>query len=341
MQTMKKNKILYLGAQSGTSLHRAEAIKRTGHDVDHIDLRKLLPRSPWINRIIYYLGGQYLTFLFYHNLSALLDNKSYDICWVDSGKLISPKVMNLLKVKARKVVNYNIDDPFGGRDKASFNAYLQSLYLYDLVVVVRDENIVEAKAMGAENVLRVYRTADEKVHQNMNLSKSEYENLATEVLFAGTWFPERCQFMVDLIKRKVPLTIRGNGWHKSPRWHILKPFVKPALEGSDYVKLVQASKVCLGLVSEGNRDQHTTRSSEIPAIGSLFCAKRTVEHQKMYIENKEAVFWDDADECADRCLSLLNDEKRRKEIAAAGHCRAINSGYYNEKVVADILNFLS
>src|SRR5208282_6242884 len=108
----------------------------------------------------------------------------------------------------------------------------------------------------------------------------------------------------------------------------------------EYVRAIQCAKICLGLLSKGNRDLHTTRSLEIPAIGSLLLAERTVEHEMLYREDEEAVFWSDADECAEKCFALLADEARIRRIAAAGHARALANGHFNEKVVSMVLNAL-
>ena len=73
----------------------------------------------------------------------------------------------------------------------------------------------------------------------------------------------------------------------------------------DYSKLIQNAKVALCLFSKGNLDTITARSIEIPAIGSLLCAKRTKTHKKVFAENKEAIFFKDAKECVQKCKKLL------------------------------------
>ncbi len=46
----------------------------------------------------------------------------------------------------------------------------------------------------------------------------------------------------------------------------------------------------------------------------------------MYVDGEEAVFFDDADECADRCLELLKEPERIAAIAAAGRRRVLENG---------------
>jgi spore maturation protein CgeB len=209
---------------------------------------------------------------------------------------------------------------------------------YDLNAVVRQENVAEAHALGARNVIRVYRSADELSHAPRPLSAHDHQTWDCDVLFLGTWFPERGPFMLELIRRGVPLTIRGSNWHKAPEWSQLKSYWGGgAIGGDDYAKAIQCAKVNLGLLSKENRDLHTTRSLEIPALASLMCAERTTEHTAMYAEGHEALFWKDAEECAAACNFALADDSRRQAIAHAGHQRVKKNGHYNEMIVASIL----
>ena len=330
--------ILYFGPISGTCLDRANALRRLGHRVEHVDLRQLLHSSPWVDRITWHFGGNLFSPWIIQGLKDRLVGKSYDICYVDGGEWVTPKVIALLRKYTNKVINYNIDDPLGSRDGARYSAYRNSLPDYDLCVVMREENVVEAKNLGAKNVMRVYMSADEIAHTPKILDEKDHVQWDSEVLFLGTWMPERGPLLLDLVRCGIPLTIRGTRWQNAPEWPSLKSFWKGgALTGEDYAKAIQCAKINLGLLSKGNRDLHTTRSMEIPALGGLLCAERTEEHLQMYKEGQEALFWKDADECADMCRYVLADENRRQEIAVAGHQRIIMNGYYNERTLASIL----
>jgi spore maturation protein CgeB len=331
--------ILYLGPVGGTCLDRANALRRLGHQLEHIDLRSFLPKTAWVDRITWHFGGNLFVPLLMRYLTKQLHDKKYDLCYVDSGEWVTPKVIKLLLLHAKKVINYNIDDPLGPRDGGRFKAYRQSLPFYDLNVVVRQENINEAKALGAKKVIRCYMTADELSHAPRLLTEKDHQDWDSEVLFLGTWFPERGPFLLDLIKCGVPLTIRGANWQKAPEWPLLKNHFKGGnIAGDDYAKAIQCAKVNLGMLSKENRDLHTTRSLEIPALGGLLCAERTSEHVAMYAEGKEALFWKDVQECVAMCRLVLADETRRQAIAAAGQQRVKQNGHYNEAILAEILN---
>lgn len=332
--------ILYIGPVSGTCLDRANALRRLGHQVTHLDLRTLLPATVWVDRLLWRLGGHWLSYPLASALSTALKGQRFDLCQVDNGEWVSPAVIRVLRRHCPRVINYNIDDPTGPRDMQRFAAYRRAVPHYDLVAVVREDNLPELQALGARRTLRVWRSADEIEHAPRPLTEQDHARWDCDVLFLGTWMPERGPFLMELIRLGVPLTIRGGNWQKAPEWESLKAHWKGgAIGGDDYAKAIQCAKVNLGLLSKGNRDLHTTRSLEIPALGGLFCAERTSEHMAMYEDGVEAVFWSDAQECARQCLALLEDDARRRLIAERGHARYLKDPYHNESVMRSLLEY--
>jgi spore maturation protein CgeB len=332
-------KILYLGSDHGTSMHRVDALLRLGHSVEILNPAKFLSGVPLAGAVQRYLGGIGLVKRVQCEVMRHLKNASYDLVWVDSGAMVSRALVTELKTIAPRIINYNIDDPYGNRDLNLWRQYKSAVSAYDLVVVVRDENIEEARALNAKRVLRVYRAADEVAHAPRELTPEEKAKWASDVLFVGTAFPERGLFFRDLIRFGVPLSIYGNKWSELKEWEAIKPHWKgPGLEDAySYSTAILAANVSLGLVSKGNRDLHTTRSLEIPSLGGLFCAERTPEHLHLYKEDEEAVFWNSPEECAAKCAALLANDEWRRSIAARGHERYLKNGWTNMKVAEMIL----
>lgn len=332
-------KILYLGDTEGTSRDRARALERLGHEVRHLAPRRLLPPSRWIDRLIWRVGAAVLERWVRAGLARELGDARFDLAYVDNGECITPALVADLRRRCGRVVNYAIDDPFGPRDLRRFSAYRACVPHYDLLVVCRAPNVEEARRRGARHVMLVHRSADELSHAPQPMDAGERKRWAAEVLFLGTWMPERGPFMAELLRRGVPLSIRGGRWEQAPEWPQIRAAWRGGpLHGSDYAHAIQGARISLGLLSRGNRDLHTTRSLEIPALAGLLCAERTSEHLAMYREGLEAVFWRDAAECAERCKALLADEPRRAAIAAAGRRRLAANGHYNEPTLARILD---
>lgn len=236
------------------------------------------------------------------------------------------------------MVLYVNDDPLSRRDGNRWRSLLAAAKHYDLIAVVREQNVAELQALGVPKVLRVWMSYDELAHRPPALTPAERAEWSSEVSFIGTWMPERGPFLVELLRQGVPLSIWGDRWPKAPEWPVLRQAYRgPPLSPTDYTKAVAVSKISLGLLSKGNRDLHTRRSAEIPYIGGLLCAERTSEHAAMYRDGSEAVFWSTAAECAATCHALLADAERRERIRLAGMTRVRQLGMGNEDVCRRIL----
>lgn len=346
---MTKISILYFGDSfsGSTSRQRAEALIRLGHSVNVMDPYKPFQKSLTGLRggLNFRTGYRFLQSEMADWLQNVVDNLSQrpDIIWVDLGELFGTRCMAILKSLSCPIILYNIDDPTGRRDGMRFDSLLKSLASYDLVVAMRNQTRDEFRKLGAKNVMRVFMSYDETVHKPFDSIQEIPENLRSEVVFIGTWmrYEKRDEFMLRLIEKGVPVSIWGNRWQKSPHFERLKQHWRGnALYGRDYVAAIQGSKICLGMLSKGNRDQHTTRSLEVPFAGGLLCAERTAEHQQLYQENSEAVFWKDADECADVCLKLLKDDEAREKIRKQGMLKVRSLKLGHEDVCRQILENL-
>ncbi|WP_413404230.1 MULTISPECIES: glycosyltransferase [unclassified Synechococcus] len=277
--------------------------------------------------------------------SRLADFKtSPDVIWVNSGEYFGSRILKWLRLEYRcKIVLYQNDDPTGFRDGNRFISLLNALPFYDLCVFVRAETTLEALSLGAKQVLRVFPSYDEICHNFdvNNLSQSHEAKLV--VSFVGTLIPneKRDKFLVNLIQAGLPLTLVGNKWSRSSLWPKLKRIYEgSALTGNDYSIALRNAAISLGFLSHGNRDLVTRRSFETPACGGLLCAERTSEHQLLYEDGREAVFWDSEDECILQCKKLLNDKLERDRICNIGneHVRSMGAG--NEDICLHILSVL-
>jgi len=163
------------------------------------------------------------------------------------------------------------------------------------------------------------------------MEKKKYNN---DVIFIGTWMPERGVFFKKLIDMGLNLRIFGGRWEKDKHYQLLRKRITLGhVDDPLYSKLIQCAKIALCIPSESNLDDVTQRSSEIPAIGTLLCATRTKTHKKMFIENKEAVFFKDERECFKKCTTLLSNTKRIKKISKRGHIKITKILKANEQVM--------
>ncbi|MDO9235712.1 MAG: glycosyltransferase [Aquabacterium sp.] len=333
-------RVLYLGDQDAgsTSRHRADALRRMGCQVEHLDPHDALGQSlhGWRGAFHYRTG-----YLLTHRavlswLDRTLDaSQRYDLCWVDSGELISASALRRIKLQCAQVVLFNHDDPTGTRDWLRFITLRAAVPQYDLCLAVRDFNLPEFKALGARDVMHVWRGFDEVAHRPIDPLSAVNPVYRNEIVFIGRCMDGegRDLLMQALIKRGLKPAIWGDNWQRSPVWADLKPYWRGgSLSGQDYVDAMRGAQICIGMLSKGNRDLHTTRTMEIPAAGGLLCAERTTEHQQLYREGEEAVFWSSHDECARQCEALLADPALTQRIRAAGQARLLLNRVGNEDI---------
>jgi spore maturation protein CgeB len=332
-------KLLYIGPEIGTAIQRIFALRRLGYVVTVVDPFMAIPRLSLVGKWIYHTGVLGFAWLIKRYILSKVGSATFDLVIVDHGELLSPSTIIALKKLGGVVVNYNQDNPYVPRDGYRWRLFLEALPFYDLIVSPRASSAEAAFRAGARKVLGVKFAADEIVHRPIELTDEDRARFTAKVVFVGTWMPERGPIMLRLIERGVPLRIYGARWSKAPEYDKLRPYiVLGGLDGDDYVKAIRGASIAIGLLSKGNKDLHTTRSFEIPAIGTLFCAERTSDHLAMYKDGEEAIFWDDADECAAQCLSLLAQPERIKKIAAAGLARVRQDGNFNENLLTKIIN---
>ena len=332
---------LYLGAiePQSTARHRADAMRRLSMEVIHLDpMAQMTPRLQGLEGAVHYRAGYLmLSPLVNRWLRATLASQPKpDVVWVDSGELLSASSLKLLRSLGVPIILFNHDDPTGRRDRLRFMGLRTAIPYYDLCIAVRPENVDEYKDHGARAVMFHWRTYDEVQHQLDHTARAVPDRMRSDVVFVGGCHKNegRDRMMLDLIEAGIDAAIWGDGWQRSALWPRLAPHWRgPSVAGQDYVDALRGAKLCLGMVSKANRDMHTTRTMEIPAAGGLLCAQRTADHQALYREGEEAVFWSSVDECIQRCRELINDTERRERIRSAGQARLHANQAGNEDLI--------
>jgi spore maturation protein CgeB len=340
-------KILYIGhaAPESTSRHRADALTRLGHEVIVADPYAALAthlHGRLRGALHYRTGYRFLQPTMKRWIVNLLQRvHCCDSAWVDNGELLGADCVHLLRNAGLLTVLFNHDDPTGHRDGRRFDTLLKAIPIYDVCSVVRQENIQEYKSRGAKVVIRVWMSYDEVMHAPYQDTADIPADFRSDIVFIGTWMrgENRDGFLLDLVKRGIPVSIWGQRWEKSPLWAQLKGCYRGGnLSGRDYVAAIQGAKVCLGMLSKGNRDLHTTRTMEIPYAGGVLCAERTSEHLELYADGVEAVFWRDVDECAKQCRRLLDDDAWRESVRSAGMARVRKSHLGHEDICRTLID---
>jgi spore maturation protein CgeB len=148
-------------------------------------------------------------------------------------------------------------------------------------------------------------------------SAAEAGDFASDVVFVGTADADRLPYLDALLS--IPglrLALYGSYWERQPERY--RRHARGIAIGRSYRLALGGAKIALGLLRSANRDRHTMRTFEIPACGAFLCAQRTDEHEEIFREGAEAVFFDDPDELKIQVSRYLTEADARGRIAAAG-----------------------
>jgi spore maturation protein CgeB len=338
---VKRLRILYVGPAFGTCLQRAEALRDLGHDVCH--LPSGIPNGSWRYRVYAVLSlACEAPDVFGANRAIVQATKKmpFDVLWIDKGLSISPRTLDRVRHirPTTLIVSYSPDDMSNPSNQST--RYLAAIPLFDLHVTTKSYNVAELREKGAPDVLFVDNAYDPAVHRPLALSDEDLERFGAEVGFVGFFEEDRANHILALARAGIPVTVHGPGWRRLGGIHKNLLIKESFLNGMDYVKAINATRINLGFLRKANRDHQTTRSIEIPACGAFMLAERTEEHLRLFEEHKEAGYFHDSDELLAKCRYYLVHSEERRRIAAAGMRRCIESGYSNQRRLASVLAHL-
>ena len=335
-------KILYASGLSpnDSSQYRLWALERLGHTVVPLNayayepsmrvLRKVLHRlqvGPWVARLN-------------RDIVAMAERERPDIFWADKLLSLEPSTLDRLRAMGVVTVSYMIDNAFGPRRDPGWRLYMKCIPHFDLHATQRDRNVEDYKAHGARDVIKIQTAYEPTLHFPPPAGWSDRDR-TREVSFIGTPYDQRAAFLTSLWKdNELPVVISGAGfmWLAQLSPEAAKAmYTGSELHGGAYREAIWRSRINLSFLTHSNQDEFVHKSFEIAGCGAFLLAERSEGHLARFVEDEEAVFFSDLEECAAKIRRYLPDEAARTRIAVAGHARAVRDGYHNDAQVARIL----
>ena len=249
---------------------------------------------------------------------------SPDLILIGKGRWFTPAALEAAKkVSGAILVNWATDDPFNRADNS--RELISSISLYDLYVCTKKEIMAEVRRAGCANVVYVRFGYKPEVHFPEPLATAEErDRFACDVMFVGGCDPHRAAYFEALIHAMpaVKLGLYGIYWE---RMRALRPYARGPVMARDYRLAVSGAKISVNLVRRANRDDHVMRTFEIPACGGFMLTERSLTHDELFHEDREAAFFTSPDEFVAKVRSYLPRDEDRATIAASGH-RKITQG---------------
>ena len=338
-------KILYASGLSpnDSSLYRLWALERLGHTVVPLHAYAFEPQQPILRKVLHRVQMGPWVHRLNREVLALAERERPDIFWADKLLGLQPRTLQRLRARGVRSVSYMIDNAFGPRRDPGWRLYLQCIPEFDLHATQRAVNVPDYEARGARDVIQVQTAYEPTIHFPPPPGWSAADR-NRGVSFIGTPYDQRAEFLTRLWKEyDAPVVLSGAGWMWRER---MRPEVMEALYtgselfGQGYREAIWRSRLNLSFLTHSNQDEFAHKSFEISACGGFLLAERSEGHLARFVEDEEAVFFSDLEECAAKVRRYLNDEPARARIAAAGRERAVRDGYSNDAQVDRILERL-
>ena len=333
-------RILYIGQlwEGGTALARMKVLNGLGHTTVPFDVSPFASRA---SRPLQSIAARFNVGSILRKMNQALTQQAGSLreishIWVDKGVWVFPETLQHLKqATGAQALHYTPDSQIVSQRSRHF---MSSIPLYDALVTTKEWEVEAYKEAGAKQVILTYQGYDSRFFPR-KVRAAERSAFDSDVCFVGhtqRHYAERLQALSSL---GIRLRIWGDAW---PRYAEKNPWaealVGQGLWGERYPTALACAKIGLGLIGRHIPETSTTRTFEIPAMGTFLLAERTPLHQELFGEGKEADFFSSDDEMLDKTRFYLTNNETRERIAAAGRARCERSGYSSANLLQKVID---
>jgi spore maturation protein CgeB len=218
---------------------------------------------------------------------------------------------------------------------------LLELTLTRPLVTTKEWEVDAYKEAGAKRVLLTYQGYDSRFFPR-RVKESELAAFGSDICFVGHTQPHYAERLKAIASLNIRLRIWGDAWPRyAEKNSWAQGIVAGGLWGESYPVALACAKIGLGLLGKHIPETSTTRTFEIPAMGTFLLAERTALHRQLFDEGKEAEFFSSDDEMVDKIRFYLQHDEAREQIAAAGRARCEKSGYSSLELLRKIIEAVS
>ena len=311
---------------TNTVVYREKAIKELGHEVIFFGDRSfLLPGR--IRQRIDFLQRWDLKRL-NSNLIKLASKKKPDLCIVVGGYRTSPDALSAMKNRGIRTVLWTTDAP------RHFENIIKMASVYDYIFCSGTEAIIMLKNRGIEKIFWLPFACDEEYHQPVTLSEKEKNALGKDIVFVGSFYPNRADILEGISDMNI--AVWGPNWGELKRHSPLKNKVMDAkLDYDQWRKIYSASKIVLVIhYNDGKTpcDQASPRLFEAMACGSFVMADGQKDARALFGDKEQVVFFDGVEDLRKKILYYLDHPLEMKEIAQKGREEVLARHTYKRRI---------
>lgn len=209
------------------------------------------------------------------------------------------------------------DDPWSPYRQAPW--FLKALSEYDFVFSPREANLADLR--GISGAITEYLPFG--YDPDLFFPVSRASDFSADVMFAGGGDADRVPYISALVKSGLKVDLYGTYWERYPE---TRDLTRGQADVGVLRQAVANARVSLCLVRRANRDGHSMRTFEVPAMRGCAVMEDTAEHVSIFGEDGRSVlYFRTIDEMRRRIAWLLEHPEERNRLADAGY-RLVTSG---------------
>lgn len=325
-----------------------QALVRLGHDVRGIDTVAPWKHAAWLTRQAQRrLGRGSVVNEINRSILAVAHEFRPNMIWAEKQEFLRAETVATLRKLDIRLIHFT-PDPYFSLDWKRTRLMDRAMGAFDVLVYCKAYEHREYAKLGRPLLYMPLGYCDE-VHRPLPSDDPRWHCAAS---FLGGWEPRREHLLRNVAAAGIDLKIRGGYWSFlcDGKWSLRRQLILKQLAGGDsfqfhrdellaqawqgdevyaddYARAVSGAKIGLGLLRRVCPDQHTTRTFEIPACGSMLLADRTDEHSEFFAEGREAEFFASGEELIDKLRFYDRHDGARERVAEAGRQRCIDGEY--------------
>ena len=305
-----------------------EAIKALGHDLVVFDDREhIIPGR--IRRRVTWLDKADVSHINRNMLSIAVREKP-KIAIITGGHRIAGSTIEELKELGVLTVLWTIDPPL------DFDPVIKAAPLYDHIFCQGTEAIELLDRAGIKGAKWLPMGCDPEQHRPVELSDEEKGHYANDIVFVGSYYPERAHLFERLTG--FDFGIWGPGWEQLDKKSSLGGHIRGAhTKPSDWVKIYGATKIVLathyhGLGNSFPVYQASPRIFEAMACGAFVISDDQKDVFSLFKEGEHLVRFTDSDDLVAKVIYYLDHALEREEVARQGRTEVINNHTYVQRI---------
>jgi spore maturation protein CgeB len=221
-------------------------------------------------------------------------------------------------------VNFLTDDPWNRAHYAPW--FMEAVTEYDAVFTPRRANVEDLRALGCRQVTYLPFAYAPDIHfSDPPVTTNERLRYDADVVFVGGADRDRVEWITPLISAGFRVALYGGYWERHSQ---TRTAARGMADAATVRKAIGGGATTLCLVRRANRDGHSMRSFEVPAIGACMLVEDTPEHREIFGHSRTAVdYVKTPEDAVQRVRVLLGDRCERDRLTRSAHA-LIASGHH-------------